>query len=145
MKKNKQEAFNWLVKSVKNGNELAGLILGLKYYLGDEVEQDYKKAYDLYRLSANQDYCFAQSRLGTLYEQGYGVDISPSDAIYWWNKAVTITNDDPWKWVCGEAAYKLGYAYYDGWGVERDLSKAKEYFERYVPKEVDVSGKKEAQ
>ena len=126
------EAFKWYSKSAEQGYPMAQKLLGSMYELGEFVEQDYKKAHDLYRASADQDYCFAQSRLGTLYEQGCGVDISPSDAIYWWTKATTITNDEPWKWVCGEAAYKLGYAYYDGWGVDRDLSKAKEYFEKAI-------------
>ena len=72
-------------------------------------------------LSANTD---ALWRLSNMHEKGLGVEVSMEKAIEWWTKA--CENESV---LSEEAAYRLGYVYYDGETVIRDLEKAKYYFE----------------
>lgn len=48
--------------------------LGLAYYEGDSVPQDYEKAFSLFKKSADQEYVEAQFNLGVMYENGIGVN-----------------------------------------------------------------------
>jgi hypothetical protein len=63
-------------------------------------------------------------------EAGAGVECDISEAIRYWEKAFEKAIEQ--KNSKGEPAYKLGYAYSDGYGVERNLKKAKEYFEKAI-------------
>ena len=84
----------------------------------------YELAKNWYEQAINNGNTSALFNLGTLYEKGHGVDISPLKAIELWEKACEADPE-----YCEGAQYKLGYAYYDGFGVEQNLEKAKEYFE----------------
>jgi len=46
---------------------------GLRYYLGDGVDQDYEKAFNFFTQSADQGNSKAQLFLGECYDSGYGV------------------------------------------------------------------------
>ena len=127
VEKNYKEAFKWFSKSAEQGDSYAQYVLGCLYEEGKGVEQSYERARYWYEKAAAEGDGTAFTNLGILYEQGLGVDISPNKAIELWERACKA---DPKH--CEGAQYKLGYAYYDGWGVERDLSKAKEYFELAV-------------
>ena len=57
------------------------------YERGQGVQQDYKEAVRLYRMSADQGFAEAQLNLGEMYNDGYGV---PQDYVYayaWYNIA----------------------------------------------------------
>ena len=61
--------------------------LGLKYYVGQGVPQDYKEAVRLFRLSAEQGYVVAQTIMGAMYEKGQGVPQDYVSAYLWFNHA----------------------------------------------------------
>ena len=67
------------------------LSLGIIYFLGQGVEQDFNEAFKWFKLSAEQAYAPAQVMLGTMYEKGYGVEINHNEALKWFklpNKAL---------------------------------------------------------
>lgn len=65
--------FNQTQRLANQGNASAQYNLGLKYFKGEGVRQDYNKAFDLYQKAANQGYAGAQNNLGLMYSRGNGV------------------------------------------------------------------------
>ena len=57
----------------EQGNASAQFNLGVKYYNGEGVPQDYKAAVKWYSLAAEQGLDKAQSNLGVMYNNGEGV------------------------------------------------------------------------
>ena len=57
-------------------------ILGYKYYNGDGVEKDFRKAIRLWELSAEQGYADAQHALGLSYYSGEGVNEDEAIAAF---------------------------------------------------------------
>jgi len=79
-------------------------------------KNDYKEAFKLFRLSAEQGYASAQNNLGGMYDQGQGV---PQD----YKKALKLYR------LAGEQRYagaqlNLGIMYYEGLGVPQDDKEA---------------------
>jgi hypothetical protein len=74
-----------LQKAAKQGDAGAQSSLGLMYYLGEGVPQDYTKAAYWFQKAAEQGHAQAQCNLGVMYRDGQGV---PKDeAAYWFQKA----------------------------------------------------------
>lgn len=71
----------------KKGDATAQNELGVLYTQGELVSQDYNKALEWYKKSANQGYADAQYNLGYLYEKGIGVQANEDKAIEWYQKA----------------------------------------------------------
>ena len=126
IEKNPEQALYWINKSADQGNTLATMFLGAMYIEGIGVEKDPTKGLELLYKSADSGNSYAQTCLGRLYkEDTEGIlERDIYKAIEWWKKAAENEYPEP------EAMYLLGYAYYDGEGVERDLNKAKEYFQK---------------
>ena len=61
--------------------------LGIMYYTGRGVTQDYKEAMKWFRLAAEQGYADAQFNLGGMYKDGQGVTQDYASAHMWWNLA----------------------------------------------------------
>ena len=62
-----------ITKSAKKGDKEAQNDLGLMYYEGEGVPQDYEKAIEWYTKSAEQGHAWAQYNLGLMYYDGEGV------------------------------------------------------------------------
>lgn len=69
------------------GDPKAQTALGLAYYHGQGVPQDYGEAAALYRQAAEQGYPYAQGLLGYLYFIGQGVYQDYMEAHFWLNLA----------------------------------------------------------
>ena len=82
----------WYTKSAEQGNAAAQYNLGLCYYEGKGVKQDYEKAVYWYTKSAEQGYDVAQNNLGVCYKNGQGVKKDYERAIYWFEKAAEQGN-----------------------------------------------------
>jgi uncharacterized protein len=102
--------------NANKGNARAEFDLGLIYYKGKGVPQDYAEAAGWYRKAAEQGYAKAQSNLGDLYFRGLGVPRNYSMAVYWSQKAADQGD------VKGEAG--LGYLYFYGAGLRQDYTQA---------------------
>lgn len=105
--RNNTDALKWYHKAANQGFAEAQTYLGLSYFLGGIVKEDYAKAYAWYRKAAEQGYADAQYSLG-LYPQ-----LSTyAEAAKWYRKAAEQGHDD--------AQYLLGLCYHNGMGVERN-------------------------
>jgi TPR repeat protein len=72
---------------VEQGDAAAQNILGVMYFNGQGVEQDFQEAARLYLLSATQGNAIAQNNLGLLYEDGQGVIQDYQEAAKWYRLA----------------------------------------------------------
>ena len=70
-------------KAAESDNALAQTNLGLMYYNGQGVPQDYAEAMKWYRLAADQGDALAQTNLGLMYYKGKGVPPDYAEAYLW--------------------------------------------------------------
>ena len=111
-------ALQYYEKAAKQEYADAQTALGIMYYGGDGVTQDYIKAKEWFEKAANQGDVYAQNWLGDIY----GIKQDYTKAIYWYEKAANQGY--------AEAQGNLGWLYYHGYGVSQNYTKAKEWFEK---------------
>jgi len=105
----------------EDGDEKAQYFLGLIYYKGKGIPQNYKKALKWYALSAEQGNKVAQYNLGVMYSFGLGVIPDYKTALKWYN----LSSEQRY----ALAQYNLGRLYYLGNGVKEDLVYAYMWFD----------------
>jgi TPR repeat protein len=109
-----------LLSNAEKGNATSQHLVGIAYYGGLNVNQDYKKAFEWFLKSANQNFPDAQTMLGTMYFKGQGVVKNEQKAINWMTKAANQGQ--------AEAQTLLGSVYYSGGVLERNYKKAAEFY-----------------
>ncbi len=90
--------------------------LGSMYASGKGVDQDYKKAFGLFRQAARYGRPDAHYKMGIMYEEGLGVGQNYKRALRMYQFGA--------KKGYGPAQYRLGMCYLKGLGVEHDPVKA---------------------
>ena len=83
----KDKTKNTLRVKADQGDAQAQCALGLKYDMGEGVEQDFTKAAAWYSKAANQGLAYAQCNLGSMYDEGVGVKQCYDTAVQWYKKA----------------------------------------------------------
>ena len=78
-----------LIKAAEQGDAVAQFNLGVMYYGGEGVPQDYEEALRWYKLAAEQGYAVAQGNLGSSYSKGEGVTQDYVLAHMWYNLATS--------------------------------------------------------
>ena len=110
-----------MIKSeAKKGDVYGQLNLGLLYYYGSDVGQDYQKAHEWFLKSAKQGSHDAQVYLAIMYEEGQGVRQDYAKAAEYYLKSAKQGNF--------EAQLNLGKMYEDGRGVRQNRAQAKEWY-----------------
>ncbi|MCH5328112.1 MAG: sel1 repeat family protein [Coprobacter sp.] len=112
--------FGSLLTEAQNGDAIAECELGVRYYKGEGVKQNYSKAIEWFNKSANQDFSPAQFNLGNIYRLGHGVNKDYSKAKEWYLLAANQGN--------AGAQFNLGCMYRDGLGVPPDYTIAYKWF-----------------
>jgi len=107
---------NELRKSAEGGDAAAQNKLGLLYYEGKGVPQNYQRAKQWFEEGAKQGHARAQTNLGTLYLQGEGAPQSDQMALFWLSQAAEQRD--------ALAFARLGLMYARGRGVLRDSIQA---------------------
>ena len=130
--------------------------LGLMYYNGQYVRQNYAEAFRWFRQAADQGNAEAQYNLGVMYDNGQDVRQDYTEALRWYRKAaeqgyalaennlgVMYNNGDgvrqdyaeALKWYrqaaeqgYAAAQYNLGAMYFTGRGAHQDFHLSKEWF-----------------
>jgi TPR repeat protein len=98
------------------GVAFAQVNVGIMYYSGQGVPQDYGEAAKWYRLAAEQGNAIAQGNLGFMYYSGQGVPQDYGEAAKWYRLAAEQGNPT--------AQSNLGSMYYSGQGVPQDYVQA---------------------
>lgn len=94
--------------------------IGISYYEGKGVSQNYKTAVEWFTKAAEQNYATAQYNLGTMYLNGKGVEQNYEEAAKWFLKAAEQGND--------KAQNQIGFMYDNGEGVEQNYGEAAKWF-----------------
>ena len=81
------EALQWYRMAAARGNARALNKLGVAYYSGLGVPQDYAEAFKWYQEAALKGSVNAQYNVGLMYGQGLGVEESGAEAMKWYRKA----------------------------------------------------------
>lgn len=110
---------------------------------------DFGRAFAIARPSAERGEPWAQLRLGIFYDNGWGVERDPKQAMVWYEKALAQTGTGGWSegqlvGATGEAGYfnrnsdaliaefNLAQLLYKGDGIARDLPKAYMHISRVI-------------
>ena len=104
----------------EQGDAFAQGLLGLMYFNGEGVPQDYVEAVRWLRLSAEQGLAAAQFELGAMYEFGWGVPQDYVEAVRWLRLSAEQGN--------ARAQSNLGAMYGNGEGVPQDYVQAHMWF-----------------
>jgi TPR repeat protein len=83
----KREAREWIQTGAEEGNPEAQYLLGVAYYQGDGVPQDYTKSFEWIHRSAEEGNVAAQGYLGGLYRSGLGTPPDIDEALRWYRTA----------------------------------------------------------
>ena len=100
----------------KHGNAKAQNYIGVCYYNGDGMPQDYEKAVEWFTKAAKQNDAAGQYNLGYCYYKGKGLSRDYDKAFYLYSKAANQGYAD--------AQFRLGRCYFYGTGVLEDQTKA---------------------
>jgi hypothetical protein len=105
--------------------------LGMQYFNGAGVTQDYSQAVLLFRRAAAQNDPQAEASLGVCYARGSGVTQDYAEAVHWFHKAAAQGNL--------LAQLNLGLSYRDGHGVTQDCSEAVQWLRRSADRGLDLA------
>lgn len=107
-----ETVFRLMLPLAEQGDTVSQYFLGLMYFGGRGVAQDYSEAAGWYRKAADQGLADAQYNLGQMYRRGQGVARDYSEAVRWYRAAAdqgTVL-----------AQRNLGIMYVLGQGVNHD-------------------------
>ena len=96
--------------------------IGKRYFMGDGVEVDKGKAFELFMKSASSGDPCAQFILGKCYEEGYGTEVKQQTAFKWYKKAA--------EQGIAEAQEALASCYTYGVGTKIDEDAARKWHEQ---------------
>ena len=127
------KAAEWYEKAVTEDNPFAAYALGSLYRRGQGVEQDDGKAYSLYRMAAEhgeKPNAYAAYELGRMCRDGIGTETDKAASDTWYRQAYRGFLMIEQNMADDKLYYRLGQMNLTGTGAEKDLSKAKDYFEK---------------
>lgn len=132
VKKNMKRSIMWNDRAADAGLDIAMTGKGIRLAYQSE-RPDYEKAFELFSRAAELGDETAMYQIGRFYKEGYCVERDYAKAVLWFQKAIDN----------GEGCFaelSLARCYYDGKGVSKDISKARELFslakEHGLPKEL---------
>lgn len=114
--------FYWTKELASQGEVNAITNLGIMYYTGTGVRQDYHQAFKYYVISANQGEAKAQNNLGVMYSKGQGVKQDYQKAFEWHMKSANQGHP--------KAQNSIGVMYFNGEGVKKNHKIANEWFKK---------------
>lgn len=107
-----QSELDDLISRVEKGDPEAQFELGLIYYNGQNVKQDYEQAIYWFKKAAENGIVEAQHNLGVIYYNSWGIKQDYEQAFYWFKKSAeqnyAISQDS------------LGMMYKNGLGTKKE-------------------------
>lgn len=124
--KAEQTKFEKNIEAARQGNIAAQNAIGVCYYNGDGVEQDYKKAAEWFWKTAEKGNVTGQYNLGYMYDYGKGFEQDHQQALYWYQKAAGQGHKN--------SMNNLGVMYEFGRGVQKDYAQAAAWYKQAADK-----------
>ena len=104
------------------GDAAARFNIGLMYFRGEGVPQDYRQARVWFEKAAMQGLGEAQYNLGAMLELGLGTEKNATIAKSWYKKVAGQGN--------AHAQYSLARLYLNGKGTSQDINQASEWMQK---------------
>lgn len=120
------DALNILKEKALQDHPEALYMLGLLYYLGDEIDKDEVEALRLWKLSGGKEHGPAQYAVAICLDKGHGCQPNQKGAFVWYLKAAEQD--------IVEAQYDVGDCYFYGNGVLEDKLEAVNWYHRAAKK-----------
>ena len=114
-------ALSILFDSAQRGNAIACRYVGIIYFHGLDVQQDYTTALKYFDIASYQGDLISQYKIAEIYQYGYGVDINPEIAFKYFKMAADYEVHLAQYWV----ALKLQH----GDGVEKNLNESIKWYQ----------------
>ncbi|RGB41403.1 kinase-like domain-containing protein [Rhizophagus diaphanus] len=118
---NSQDIYEWLL-IINQNNSDSIFLLGYFNYIGIEISEDKKKAFNLFIKVSEQSHTLAQYYVGLCYQFGYGIVKDEKLAFVYFEK---IANKG---YAMG--LFKIGYFYVNGIGINVNNQKAIEFYQQ---------------
>lgn len=118
------EEFSDLFRKAQSGDAEAQYNIGLKYYSGDGILQNSKKATKWYRMAALQGLAAAQCEFANMLRNGIGTQKNAKSAAEWYKKAAEQGH------ATAQSCFGLMLA--NGEGIEEDKKQAVEWYRKAV-------------
>ena len=106
-------------------------IIGLCYYYGLCLEQDYSQAVHWYSLAADEGWAAAEKNLAVCYKKGHGVGTDLQQAAFWYERAAEHGQST--------AQCNIAEMYYKGCGVKEDKEKAWYWLEKAMANAIEIN------
>lgn len=104
----------FMKKAARAGIASAALFVGVSYWQGEVVGQDYKQAYIWLKMAAERGDADSQELLGHLYNKGWGIPTSYEEGVLWSRRAAMQG--------AGKAQVAMAVAYGLGRGVKQNFT-----------------------
>ncbi len=127
---NYEYAAEWFEKSSAQRYKFSEYSLGGLYYRGQGVEQNYEKAFELYHRSAKQGFPYADFEVAKMFRDGIGTERNEKQSNIYFKKAFVGFEDLEKQNRDDKLQYRLGWLRQNGNGTEKDIVRAKEYFQK---------------
>ena len=113
--------------AAKEGDVESQYRLAIRYYKGDGVKQNRRRAAEWYHRAAEQGHLEARYNLANMYSTGTGVTQNLPEAFKWYKRAAEQGHL--------EAQYNLANMYSEGRGVTQNLPEAFKWYKRAAERE----------
>jgi TPR repeat protein len=120
--RNYEAALRLARPAAEQRDDVAMLILGLMYYHGRVVQQDFREAFRWWKASAEAGNCKSQSNLGFLLRRGAGVSLDFAEAARWYQLSAAKN--------CPSGYRGLAEMYEKGHHFAKDSAKAIELYRK---------------
>lgn len=135
------DSIKLILKNAREGKAEAQNEVGMWYYRGRHVKQDYKEAAQWWAKSAKQGYAKAIGNLGLCYQTGHGVEADSLMAMKLYTTSIKKGNETLFKNNAAIAEkgntfaqVYTGYCYQHGIGAKKDLPSAAKFYEMAAKK-----------
>ncbi len=128
-----EEAAKWYQKAVDEDNPFAAYALGSLYWRGQGVARDSEKAYELFRMAAEDKdapNAYAAYELGKMCEAGIGTEIDELKSKAWYRQAFHGFKRIAASMPDEKLFYRLGQMCMKGIGTEVNYREAEVYFKK---------------
>lgn len=123
------QGLHWLRRGAAAGSATAQRRLGAELVAGKIERRDLKEAEKWLTRAAAAGDCASQEMLARLQAGDFGGEVNETEAVRWFRTAATYCQHGD-RLVARRAQARLGIAYRDGIGVNRDAAKAEEWLGR---------------
>jgi TPR repeat protein len=121
-----------LLQLAISGDEMAQLNVGICYFNGYGINQDYKEAVVWFLKASEKNNSEAQCYLGVCYSDGKGIAKNRQESFKWYKMSAENNNSN--------AQFVLGLNYYHGIGVIQDYEEAYFWFTLATSNGMEMEG-----